>query len=220
MSEIRPELTTLPARIAALPVLRGYPVPWFVAQVDGQYDFRVADAEKRSRAVREQLCWVCGQQLGAYFCFVLGPMCGINRTTAEPPCHRECATWSAINCPFLTRPQMVRRDADLPAEARNPGGTAILRNPGVTLLWITKSFRPFVTDKRTGEWLIGIGEPEEVEWYARGRRATRDEAMASVRSGLPALFDLAEQEGRSAVAELEAATFRFNALLPTEGPRA
>lgn len=216
MSELRPELTTLPARIAALPVLRGYPVPWFVAQVDGQYDFRVAGAEKRSRAVGERLCWVCGERLGVHLCFVLGPMCGINRTTSEPPCHRECATWSALNCPFLTRPQMVRRDADLPAEARNPGGTAILRNPGVTLLWITKSFRPFMTDQRTGEWLIRIGEPEEVEWYAEGRRATRDEAMASVRSGFPALFEIAEAEGRSAILDLYAAVEQFERLMPAE----
>jgi hypothetical protein len=216
VNDLRLELTTLPARIAALPVLRGYPVPWFVAQVDGQYDFRVADAEKRSRAVSERLCWVCGQQLGAYLCFVVGPMCGISRTTAEPPCHRECATWSAKNCPFLTRPQMVRREADLPSDACHPGGVPILRNPGVTLLWVTKSYRTWVTDRKKGEWLIRIGEPEEVEWFAEGRRATRSEALASVQSGFPALLEIAEEQGRAAIRELEAAAAQFERLMPAE----
>jgi hypothetical protein len=34
--------------------------------------------------------------------FVVGPMCGINRNSAEPPSHKECAQWSARNCPFLS----------------------------------------------------------------------------------------------------------------------
>jgi hypothetical protein len=66
-------------------------VPWFVAWFDGKPEFRAMDGLKWIRAVREHLCWVCGGRLGVWQTFVLGPMCGINRTTVEPPCHLECA---------------------------------------------------------------------------------------------------------------------------------
>src|SRR5437763_12378791 len=85
---LRAELTKLPDRIAALPVFRGYPVPWFVAYPngpEGEPEFRTFDPKKWIAAVQEKRCWVCGQQLGAYLAFVLGPMCGITRTTSEPP---------------------------------------------------------------------------------------------------------------------------------------
>ena len=28
---------------------------------------------------------------------------------SEPPCHADCAVWSATNCPFLANPRAVRR---------------------------------------------------------------------------------------------------------------
>src|ERR1041385_2432550 len=97
----RTDLPELPARLRKLPVERGYPVPWFVAFVDGHYDFRVIGPGKIARAVQENRCWICGDTLGSYLCFPIGPMCAINRVTSEPPSHRECAEWSARACPFL-----------------------------------------------------------------------------------------------------------------------
>lgn len=195
---VRPELEALPPRLQRLPVDdRGYPVPWFVAWIDGKPEFRVADSEKFQRAIQERRCWVCGDVLGAHLTFVLGPMCGINRTTAEPPCHRECAEWSARNCPFLSRPQMVRREDDVINNEllqANAPGCALTRNPGVTLLWTTKTFRFFSDGK--GKRLIHFGPAEHVSWYAHGRSATRDEVIASVDSGLPALLSIAEDQDR------------------------
>jgi hypothetical protein len=78
MSELRRELPDLPPRIAKLPVDRGYPVPWFVAWVDGKPEFRVMDHRRLVRAIKESRCWVCGQKLGAIRAYVLGPMCAVN----------------------------------------------------------------------------------------------------------------------------------------------
>src|SRR5580692_7475343 len=101
------DMSTLPRRMTALPIdERGYPVPWFVDWIDGKPEFRAMDPRKFVRAIKEKLCWVCGQRLGVNVCFVAGPMCGINRTSSEPPSHRECAVWSAQNCPFLNNPRM------------------------------------------------------------------------------------------------------------------
>src|SRR6266478_9619881 len=84
-------LTELPRRMRSLPLdERGYPVPWFVAWVDGKPEFRASSREKFRDAVKKRLCWVCGEQLGVYMVFVAGCMCGINRTTSEPPCHLVC----------------------------------------------------------------------------------------------------------------------------------
>ncbi len=79
--------TTLevPPRIAKLPKdQRGYHVPWFVAWIDGVADFRVTDNAKLVRAVNERRCWVCGEKMGRHLAFLIGPMCAVNRVSAEP----------------------------------------------------------------------------------------------------------------------------------------
>ena len=211
-NELRPELEPLPARMRDLPVDdRGYVVPWFVDWIDGKPEFRAMDRIKWIRAIREHLCWVCGGRLGVWQVFVLGPMCGINRTTSEPPCHLECAQWSARNCPFLARPHAVRRVAGM-EETACPAGIMIKRNPGVTLLWKTKTFEIF--DDGQGAPLIRIGPQEGIEWYAEGRPATREEVAYSVDTGLPYLEELAQAECPKAVAELRQMAELYTALYP------
>jgi hypothetical protein len=160
------------------------------------------------------LCWLCGEKLGKFMCFVIGPMCAINRNTAEPPCHRECAEFAVQACPFMRFPNRKRDEEALPEDGVKAGGDAamIMRNPGVTLLWITKSYRPYRA--HDGSTLIEIGEPVDVAWWAHGRAATRDEVMASIDSGLPILRAMAEKEGKAAIADLEKVTERGLKLVP------
>lgn len=204
-----------PANVRHLPMdpKRGIPVPWFVAWIDGQPEFRVAD--KLRDAIRFGLCWVCGRKRGRYGTFLTGPMCAVNRNTAEPPCHLECAVWSAQVCPFLTRPHARRRDRNLPEGSSDPGGISIKRNPGVSLLWTTRQWR-VVGDGRGGV-LFSLGDPSGVQWWAEGRAATRAEVEASVESGLPILREMAEAEGPRAVAELDAQVRAVAPYLPAEG---
>jgi hypothetical protein len=193
---------------------RGYPIPWFVGYVDGKPEFRSMDAEKWVRAIRQGLCWVCGNLLGTAKTFVAGPMCGINRTSAEPPCHIECARYSARNCPFLSQPNMIRREDEFTREceaARPPAGIALSRNPGVTLLWQTRHFDVF--DDFKGGKLICMGEPFNCEWYREGRIATRAEVEESIASGLPALEVMARLEP-GAMEALAEARERFKRYLP------
>jgi hypothetical protein len=204
----------LPERMTDLPTDdRGYPVPWFVAWHDGRPEFRAMDPAKFRAAIKQKLCWVCGKRLGVNLCFVAGPMCGINRTSSEPPSHVECARWSARNCPFLSNPRMVRREDEEINNAvlrDNSAGFAITRNPGVAMLWITRQYETFKVDNG---WLIQMGEPESVEWYACGRPATREEVDASIESGLPNLQAIAKMEPGSLQA-LSEATERFVKWLP------
>jgi hypothetical protein len=204
---IRPGLPELPLRIARLPIdERGYPVPWFVAMVGGKPDFRVADGDKIVTAVRFKRCWICGQPLGRYLAFVVGPMCTVNRISSEPPSHTECATFAVKACPFLALPKATRRDANLPEAIEDPPGVFITRNPAVTAVWITNNYVPRPVD---GGVLFSMGVPTTVLWFTKGRRATHEEALASFDSSLPALREIADAEGES-----EALQRHIDAALP------
>ncbi len=213
---VRPELEPMPSRMQSLAVdERGFPIPWFVAYVDGKPEFRAMDPAKFVRAIREKLCWVCGQRLGVNVCFTAGPMCGINRTSPEPPSHLDCARWSARNCPFLSNPRQVRREDEFVTNQLlrdNSAGITITRNPGVAMLWITRQFEVF--DDGTGKPLIQMGEPEMVEWWACGKPATREQVRASIESGLPNLEAIARQE-KGGIEFLEKSIARFEKWIPS-----
>lgn len=197
----------MPAAIARLPVHRGYPVPWFVASVSGEPDFRIVDPEKIQRAVLDRRCWICGRQLlepPAFFAFVIGPMCAVNRISSEPPSHVACADWSARACPFLTRPHMERREGGLPEALAAPAGTMIRRNPGVALVWLTRKYE-LVRDHQGGV-LFRVGDPVAVRRFAEGREATIDELQHSIETGLPALREIAERQGPDALLALDQET--------------
>jgi len=221
-TELRSDLPPLPNRMKHLPIdRRGYPVPWFVQWIDeagdgcpmgnGTPEFRVMDHDHLVEAALRQRCWVCGGTLGRYQTFVAGPMCVVNRTSAEPPSHLDCATFSAIACPFLSRPKAKRREAGMPETGEVPG-IMIARNPGVTAVYTTTRYTHFRDPN--GGLLFDIGEPDHVEWYAKGRAATRDEIMESITTGLPALRDVAVAEGNGAEAALAACVTRTMLLLP------
>lgn len=193
----------IPARMRKLPRDKhGRPVPWFAATIRGVPDFRVVKPGGHIDALRFKLCWICGQHTGAHAAFVIGPMCAINRVSAEPPSHRDCAQYAAQACPFLATPAMKRRERHLPEGTMPAAGVSIPRNPGVALVWVTRRWNVYRDPK--GLPLFKIGSPEQTFWYAEGRDATRAEVIASIDSGLPELLKVAEEDGQDAVDELEA----------------
>jgi hypothetical protein len=108
-------------------------------------------------------------------------------------------------------PKMKRREAGLPAEAQNPAGVMIKRNPGVTLVWVTLKYQAFLTSGKPfpGPYipeddgvLFQVGEPTETMWFAEGRPATREQVENSVESGLPLLENAARQDGPEAQKQL------------------
>ena len=176
-------------------------MPYFVQWVDGVPDHRIRDGDKLVLSVTEKRCWVCGDKLGRWLAFLIGPMCAVNRISSEPPAHRECAVYSAQACPFLTRPHAVRREAGLPEEAMDAPGIMLKRNPGVALLWITRSFR--IVKAPPHGVLFQIGDPEETIWYREGRLATRAEVIEAIDSGLPILAGQAREDGERAMQALQ-----------------
>lgn len=207
-NELRRGLPPLPERMKWLPIdHRGYPVPYFCATLpDGTRLFNAADAGKRVKCVRDRLCWICGEKLGRYLAFMLGPMCAVNRNTGEPACHRDCAVFAAQACPFLTLPKSDYR-APVKGSTMAPG--AIEGNPGACCVWITETFLPY----RAGDtFLIRVGDPVEVLWYAEGKPATRAQIMESFERRLPLLQEIAKEHGDESA--LAAQVKRTMAILP------
>lgn len=212
-SPYRAGLSPIPARLRKRPIERGYPVPWFCEKVGDHWDFRIVDGRKFRPAIDQQLCWICGGKLGGYKAFTIGPMCAINRTISEPPSHRDCATFAIRACPFLNQRESRRNAANLPDGVNAPAGDGIDRQPGVSLLWITKGYRVMQVENGI---LFKIGDPTAVEWFREGRPALRSEIMESIDSGYPILLAAAKEDGSAAVRELETARDRAMALLPKE----
>lgn len=210
----------LPDRMKALPVdKRGFPVPKFVAWFNGEPDFRVVDPEHMVACVNFNRCWICGQQMGRHKAFVIGPMCCVNRVNSEPPSHRECAEFAARACPFLSQPLAQRPDLErkpVQGETQPPAGIMLAHNPGASALWVTRAYRPFKVDNGI---LFDLGDPEDLVFYAKGRRATRAEVDAAVQKGLPKLQMMAEKDGKAAVKELQAKLDQFIRRLDLVLPR-
>lgn len=222
MTDLRTELPDLPTRMKKLPVdHRGYPVPYFVVWLDeddnpvergtGKPDFRIL-APNVVRDNQRGLCWLCGQTMGSYKVVVVGPMCVVNRVTAEGCCHYDCARFAVEACPFIVRPHARRQETNMPEGYKEIEGM-IKHNPGVMALYVTKKgVVPFNTPN--GDVLMRLGEPERVEWYAEGREATSEEAQAALDKGLPNLEREAEAQGGSAPKSLRKQIDRALPLFP------
>ena len=78
------------------------------------------------------------------------------------------------------------------------------------MLWHTRNYEVFRVENGV---LIQMGEPESVEWYAEGRRATREEVMESIESGLPNLLAIARLE-KGGIEHLDHARARFEKWIP------
>jgi hypothetical protein len=221
MSELNASIRNIPipARMARRPVsAKGFPVPYFVTHKDaqGEWDFRVITGEPIFACVKRRLCWLCGETLGQYLCFTIGPMCSINRVSSEPPSHRDCAEYAVKACPFLSKPNMRRNEVGLPEGSADSfvGGIGVKHNPGATLLWITKSYR--IVRDHGGGVLFEIGPPLEIYFYKEGRIATRAEIDAAIAKGLPLLREIANTEGQEALDDLEKKIKQAQILLPAE----
>ncbi len=208
------DLPPIPERMKHLALdSRGYPVPSFVAIIDGVPDFRIANGQFMAQAIKQKLCWVCGAPLEAkQNVFVIGPMCSVTKTISEPPSHQECAEFSVKACPFLSMPKAKRRESNLPEESVDPAGIAIRRNPGVACLWHCNGYELF--DDGSGGALFRLPNPSRVTWWCEGRKATRDEILESINSGLPILAKMAIEQSLEAEAELRRCVRDAMKLIP------
>ncbi|PYJ07654.1 MAG: hypothetical protein DMF06_14995 [Verrucomicrobia bacterium] len=163
--------------------------------------------------MEKKLCWICGQKLGAYLAFPVGPMCVLNRNISEPPSHLECARFAVKACPFLAIPAKARRDKNLPPDIEAPAGIGLKRNPGITAIWICKEYQSSLLPNGL---LFQLGEPIGAEWYYEGRPASREEVETWIESGLPSLLAIAKTDGPVALLALRQMLHIARGLLPAK----
>lgn len=74
--------------------------------------------------------------------------------------------------------------------------------------------RTFTTYDVPGGWLIRIGNPVEVQWWCEGARATRQQILDSFDRRLPALKEIAAEQGPMAEEALAVLVQAVMPLLP------
>lgn len=93
----------LPRHMWNLPIQRGYPVPWIVMQINGQYEFAVNNHLRVMRCVKECRCAICGNRLDPVMWWVGGPVAALDPhgAYADTALHHECMVYALKVCPYL-----------------------------------------------------------------------------------------------------------------------
>jgi hypothetical protein len=181
LDELARRLEAAPAEIRALPIHRGYPVPFFVERPKGwaegdPIDFRVTSPQAMLRAVYQRLCWISGTPLGRTAVFVGGPTSAITRTWAEPPSRMRCAQWAARVCPFMLGtgglPPVAPGAVEMP-------GRHVSTNSGVMAL-VATAHQWAIKPHGNGVVFSLTSDPVDVVWFKAGRPATKDEVWAAL----------------------------------------
>ena len=191
----------MPPRVARLPLdVRGFPVPWFVSWRDGAPLFPVVDAAKLALAWTGQRCWVCGEALGVWRGWIVGPMSVIEGATPEPPSHCDCAAFALTACPHLTSADARFSDAEAGSAGHVAQANISRIRSSAAAIWVTRGrgAAPF----RAGDGvLFRLEPPTRLEWWAHRRPATGPEVRDAIAVGLPVLRATAEAERRAAALE-------------------
>jgi hypothetical protein len=189
---------TIPERMARLDRdTRGYPIPWNVLRVeDGTPFFTINDDRKHWRALRENLCPICGEKLGRWMWFVGGPRSAFDEHGwyLDLPGHHSCMTFALATCPYLAAPKYLGRidvadPSKLPPEMRilidetvipeRPevfvavGSARMELQPRGELFPYVRPLRPFLG----------------VEYWRHGQQIPAEEALSFVRAALGAEWE-------------------------------
>lgn len=191
---------------------RGFPIPYFVAMVNGKPDHRVVDPRKVQPALAGGLCWICGEPMGGDSAFVMGPTSAFTRVTSEPASHWACGCFAAQACPFLTQPRMRRNHKGLEGVTLTAPGNMLPQNGGLAVVWATSTFTQAPNSE--GKTTFSLGQPTQVAWFREGRPASREEVVAFIETTVGRFRTLVEQGGPPAAKRLAEYRERALALAP------
>lgn len=93
---------------------RGYPIPFFVHEVNCEPEFRFLSYERQKMILDCRLCGICGKPLSdddTYF--IGGPLTLQNFLSTDAGMHKVCAEFSLKACPHMFHRKAQRRDNDL-----------------------------------------------------------------------------------------------------------
>lgn len=104
----------IPKELAHLKIdSRGYPIPYFVSEINGKPEFRFIRPERIEMIIERKVCHICGKKLSDDFVyFISGPMGLQNKISTDAAMHRVCAEFSLFACPHLFLQKSERRRGD------------------------------------------------------------------------------------------------------------
>ena len=181
----------IPTYLRTRPTWGGYIVPYFVSWFKGDQivdertpgakpDFKVVDMRRAAICRQRKMCWICGKQLGAYKWFVFGPSSAIARKAAEPPSHRECAHYAVQTCPYMLTPGREMHTPDKLRPDEYVFTELDEKHPNVCILWATRGYELIPVDPTRGAFFYAPGEPDIVEFWYAGAKATRKQIDAAI----------------------------------------
>ncbi len=130
---------------------RGYPIPYFVSEINGKPEFRYIQPERQEMIIARKVCHICGKKLpDDSFYFISGPIGFKNRISTDAAMHRVCAEFSLRACPHLYLQKSERRENDDVAKSAKANETAIITDKPDTLYLVKcDKFKRLVERGRT-----------------------------------------------------------------------
>lgn len=156
---------SIPGFLSHLTVYKGLPVPFFTAfNEDGTPDFRAHSPERHSKAVRDELCGICGKHLLYWRFLLVGPNELKQRATYMPAMHENCARFALEVCPFLA---MGKREMGEVGPEQVQVTSAPLPKPERIAMVRTSNYRVIYGGVRQkGREYVRFAPPRDIEWYA------------------------------------------------------
>lgn len=194
----------IPPRMRHLDVdPRGYAIPWLVMRDrNGRAQFTINDEIKRERALRHDLCPVCGTKLFRGRWFVGGPGSAFHPDGAfiDTPMHAECKDYSMTVCPYLSVKHYDRRIDDRLLDAREKGIIAIdptldPARPKLFVALMTIGQRR-VYEGSLPNYVLPKRPYSRVEFWLQGKIISEAEAMPLLSDDLRGHYRACLREGK------------------------
>ncbi|GLH30150.1 hypothetical protein WSS15_28000 [Acetobacter pasteurianus] len=185
----------IPSRMLNLRRLNsGLPIPKFATWEGDKPNLTVMNRDFFGTALRNKLCWICGQKMGRFASFVGGPKSTASKCFVEPPMHRDCAEFAMQVCPYLVTGNNERKNKLTPLEEKQhrSAGTDP-DNPIIFGMSISNDWH-FIS----GENCFFLKNVAEVIWWKHGKLASSKEAEKAVLEG--------EQAVQAAMKEMQSLT--------------
>ena len=120
----------------------------------------------------QNLCWVCGENLGKKKTLIGGPMSLFNRMWGDLPCHPDCSDFSAKYCPHMSMGAKYRTN-DKPMTMIEHQGM-IQQNPTA---YCQVTCERIVAFQRGPTVLVApSGNSFDIQWWCKGEKITSNEA--------------------------------------------
>lgn len=152
-----------PPRLARRPRdPRGFIIPYSVDDGTAQPDFRMTQPDRIRELFGRHGCWLCGEALDYWQCFIGGPLSIANRMFTDGPMHEACAVYALRVCPFLASP--TGRYSSSPEDAPNVNPHMASTRPERFGLGFTRGYQTGIDP--SGHLYLHADPFRKVLWYS------------------------------------------------------